>query len=75
MKASAVNRCVCAGFEPAGIRCPGKPEVIHPKPYPTGAPHGALFYIPVSYVTAALPSTYAPSSRSSYVGMWMPEAV
>ena len=27
MKASAVNRCVCAGFEPAGIRCPGKPEV------------------------------------------------
>ena len=28
MKASAVNRCVCAGFEPAGIRCPGKPEVI-----------------------------------------------
>ena len=55
MKASAVNRCVCAGFEPAGIRCPGKPEVIHPKPYPTGAPHGALFYIPVSYATAALP--------------------
>ena len=31
------------------------PEVIHPKPYPTGAPHGALFYIPVSYATAALP--------------------
>ena len=28
MKASAVNRCVCAGFEPAGIRCPGKPEVF-----------------------------------------------
>ena len=26
MKASAVNRCVCAGFEPAGIRRPGNPE-------------------------------------------------
>ena len=51
-----------------GIQLPY--SFTHPKPWSPGAPYGALFYIPFSYATAALPSLgpyhAAGSHRSAY---------